>query len=82
MENIQTAKKKLFSEIEQLSNPYIIMELELFIQYLKFKQSGIIIRSGDSDALQPEDDPVLRAFDLVDVAPFSDTIDDILYGVV
>jgi|GEM_PF-807740 hypothetical protein len=82
MENIQTAKKKLFFEIEQLSNPYIIMELELFVQYLKFKQSGIIIRSGDSDVLQPEDDPVLRAFGLLDVAPFSDTIDDTLYGAV
>ena len=29
----------------------------------------------------PNDDPILRAFGLLDVQPFSEAIDDALYGV-
>ena len=81
MEDMYTTKQKLAFEIEQLSTPYI-MELQNFIQYLKFKQTNIPAPSNDSRILQPEEDPILRAFGLIDVTPFSETIDDILYGAV
>ena len=75
----QTTKKELLFEIEQLSNPYII-ELQNFIQYLKFKQSGKVILSSDRHVLPPEQDPILREIGLCDITPFSDAIDDTLYG--
>ena len=81
MEHSHTTKQKLAFEIEQLSNPYI-MELQNFIQYLKFKQSSMTAKSSDSRVLRPEDDPILRALGLIDVTPFSETIDDTLYGAV
>ena len=79
MEHLNATKKKIVFEIEQLSNPYII-ELQNFIQYLKFKQASTTEASCDSDVLQPEEDPILRAFGFIDVSPFSKTIDDTLYG--
>ena len=42
-------------------------------------------KTGEADdqrVLQPEDDPILRAFGLLDVPPFSEAIDDILYGAI
>lgn len=79
MEHLQTTKQELLFEIEQLSNPYIV-ELQNFIQYLKFKQSHMAAGSRDRHVLRPEDDPILRAFGIAEVAPFSETIDDALYG--
>ncbi len=73
----QTTKKKLLFEIEQLSNPYIV-ELQNFIQYLKFKQSSKAIPLSDRPVVPPEQDPILRAIGIADVTPFSDAIDDIL----
>lgn len=81
MEHIQTTKQRLVFEIEQLSTPYLI-ELQNFIQYLKFKQSSMTAASNDRSMLQPEEDPILRAFGLIDVPPFSETIDETLYGAV
>jgi len=81
MEQMHTTRQKLVFEIEQLSNPYI-MELQNFIQYLKFKQATISALSNDSGMLRPEDDPILGAFGLIDVTPFSETIDHILYSTV
>ncbi len=77
----QTTKKELLCEIEQLSNSYII-ELQNFIQYLKFKQSSTAILTSNRRILPPEKDPILRAIGLCDVTPFSDAIDDTLYGAV
>lgn len=77
----QATKQTLMAEIEHLSPPYIV-ELQQFVQYLKFKQSGRAIQSHDRPVLAPEQDPTLRAIGLLDMAPFSDAIDDILYGVV
>jgi hypothetical protein len=81
MEHIQTTKQKLVFEIEQLSNPYL-MELQNFIQYLKFKQSSTTATSHDRHVLRPEEDPLLHSFGLIDVPPFSETIDETLYGAV
>jgi hypothetical protein len=81
MENIHIAKQKLLGEIEHLPNPYIV-ELQNFIQYLKFKQSTMTGEADDKRVLRPEDDPILRAFGLLDVPPFSEAIDDALYGAV
>jgi hypothetical protein len=77
MEIAQTTKKELFQEIEQLSGPYL-EELQNFIQYLKFKQT--VATSIDRMVLSPENDPILRLIGLVDVTPFSENLDDILYS--
>lgn len=81
MKHVNITKQKLLSEIDQLSNPYIL-ELQNFVQYLKFKQSRMASSSKNSNSLRPEDDPILQAFGIIDVAPFSETIDDTLYGAV
>jgi hypothetical protein len=42
-------------------------------------------KTGEADdqrVLRPEDDPILRAFGILDVPPFSEAIDDTLYGAV
>ncbi len=75
----QVSKKELFSEIEQLPNSYLV-ELQDFIRYLKFKQTATPATSGEQDTLPPENDPILRAIGLAEVPPFSDDIDDLLYG--
>ena len=54
--------------------------LQNFIQYLKFKQATMTVETDDKRVLPPEDDPILRAFGLLDVPPFSEAIDDVLYG--
>ena len=74
----QATKQQLLCEIEHLSNAYIA-ELQNFIQYLKFKQSRTDSISGEEQARIPEQDPILHAIGTVDVAPFSETIDDTLY---
>lgn len=79
MEHLRITKQTLAFEIEQLSNPYLL-ELQSFIQYLKFKQANMAATSNDSRVLRPEDDPLIRAFGSIDAAPFSETIDTILYG--
>ena len=79
MKHTYATKQKLAFEIEQLSTPYI-MELQNFIQYLKFKQANMPSPSHNSRVLRPEEDPILRALGLIDVTPFSETIDHILYG--
>jgi len=71
-------KQKLFHEIEHLSNSYLV-ELQGFIQYLQFKQSSIGRRLDNIRLLPPEHDPILQAIGVVDVTPFSETIDEILY---
>jgi len=76
----QTNKSELFREIEQLPNPSLV-ELQNFIQYLKFKQSSVKVKS-ERRALSPENDPILRLIGLADVTPFSENIDDTLYGAV
>jgi len=80
MEIAQTTKKELFLEIEQLSSSYLA-ELQNFIRYLKFKQTGFATTSIDRMALLPENDPILCLIGIVDVAPFSENLDDMLYGV-
>ncbi|GAK50220.1 hypothetical protein U14_01447 [Candidatus Moduliflexus flocculans] len=79
MKNLQTARTKLVFEIEHLPNSSIV-ELQNFIQYLKFKQLSMIEKASSRNALRPEDDPMLGAFGLIDVPPFSDAIDEALYG--
>jgi hypothetical protein len=79
MEIAQTTKQELFREIEQLSSSYLA-ELQNFIQYLKFKQTSQVATSIDRKALSPENDPILSLIGLVDVAPFSENLDDMLYG--
>ena len=79
MESLQTARKKLVFEIEHLPNSYLI-ELQNFIQYLKFKQLSMPEKASSRNALRPEDDPVLGAFGFIDAPPFSDAIDEALYG--
>lgn len=74
----QTNKAELLQEIEQLSNPYLV-ELQNFVRYLKFKQSKVQTE-GESRILPPENDPILRLIGIADVSPFSDDIDDMLYG--
>ncbi len=74
----QTKKSELFREIEQLPNPCLV-ELQNFIQYLKFKYSSANVKS-ERRALQPEKDPILRLIGLADVPSFSDSIDDSFYG--
>jgi hypothetical protein len=42
-------------------------------------------KTGEADdkrVLRPEDDPILHAFGILDVPPFSEAIDDILYDAV
>lgn len=81
MEHIHSNRQKIIFEIEHLPNPYLT-ELQNFIQYLKYKQSDMAGTADDSRFLPPEADPVLRAFGMIDVTPFSETVDDILYGTV
>lgn len=76
----QTNKSELFREIEQLPNLYLV-ELQNFIRYLKFKQSNATVKN-ERLTLSPENDPILRLIGLADVIPFSDSIDDLLYGAV
>jgi len=73
MEHIQTGRQKIIFEIEQLSNPYLT-ELQNFIQYLKCKQSGMPDALSDARVLRPEDDPVLRAFGMIDAHRFLKTL--------
>ncbi len=80
MKNIYTTKQKLLFEIEQLPNSYIL-ELQNFIHYLQFKRVHTPISLNSGITLQPEDDPILRACGLIDVSPFSETIDNTLYDV-
>lgn len=75
----QTAKEELIFEIEQLSNPHIA-ELQSFVRYLKFKQSANAVSSNAGPVLQPDKDPILHGIGMLDAAPFSEAIDDILYG--
>ena len=73
-----TTKQQLLFEIEHLPNASIA-ELQSFIQYLKFKQSSTDSISGKEQVQAPEQDPLLHAIGTIDVAPFSETIDDTLY---
>jgi hypothetical protein len=79
MENLIVSRQKLAHDIEHLSNTHI-MELQKFVQYLKFKQASTVASSCEIRAIQPEDDPILFAFGIVDVQPFSEKIDETLYG--
>lgn len=79
MENLIVSRQKLAHDIEHLSNTHI-MELQKFVQYLKFKQASTAVSSCEVRAIQPGDDPILSGFGIVDVQPFSENIDDILYG--
>jgi hypothetical protein len=79
MEIAQTTKKELFWEIEQLSSSYLA-ELQNFIRYLKFKQTGKAATSIDRMTLPPENDPILCLIGIIDVAQFSENLDDMLYG--
>jgi hypothetical protein len=81
MEIAQTTKTELFREIEQLSSPYLL-ELQNFIRYLKFKQTDKAATSIDRMALPPENDPILCLIGIIDVTPFSENLDDMLYGAV
>jgi len=76
---VQTTKKELFQEIEQLSSPYLA-ELQNFIRYLKFKQASQYTTSINKITLPPENDPILCLIGIADVAPFSEKLDDMLYG--
>jgi len=80
MEIAQSTKRDLYREIEQLSSPYF-MELQNFIRYLKFKQASKI-NTDERLVLPPENDPILRLIGQIDVTPFSNNIDDTLYGAV
>jgi hypothetical protein len=73
-----TTKQQLLFEIEHLPNAYIV-ELQNFIQYLKFKQARTDSVSGEKQKNAPDQDPILHAIGTIDVAPFSETIDDTLY---
>lgn len=75
----QTAKEELLLEIEHLSNP-CLDELQRFIRYLRLKQSGKAIFSDEKSVLPPEHDPILHEMGMFEAAPFSDAIDDTLYG--
>jgi len=79
MEIAQTTKKELFQEIEQLPSLYLD-ELRSFIRYLKFKQTGKVTTSINKTVLPPENDPILCLIGIADVDPFSENIDDMLYG--
>ena len=81
MKHISTPEQQLLREIEQLSTPYF-MELQNFIQYLEFKQANMTAAAHGSRILRPEGDPILRTCGLIEVAPFSEAMDDILYGAV
>jgi hypothetical protein len=81
MESTQATKKKLVFEIEHLSNPSL-MELQNFIQYLKFKQSSTAIPANDQVLLPAEQDPILQAIGMVSITPFADVIDGTLYGAI
>ncbi|TLU88448.1 MAG: hypothetical protein FDX21_00110 [Chlorobium sp.] len=77
MEDTYTAKQQLLSEIEQLPN-VCLSELQNFIQYLQFKQANA--NSSVHHTLQPMDDPILRSSGFIDIEPFSEAIDNTLYG--
>ena len=79
MEIAQTTKKELFVEIQQLSSPHLA-ELQNFIRYLKFKQTNKAASPFNEITLPPNKDPILELIGLVDVAPFSENLDDVLYG--
>jgi len=72
-------KQQLLFDIEQLLPPYLI-ELQKFVQYLKFKQSSTILDATAPFALPPEQDPILKVIGIADVAPCADKIDEVLYG--
>ncbi len=75
----QATKNELFQDIERLSNPYL-QELKNFVRYLRFKQTGKGTVYRKRRALPPENDPILQLIGFVDAAPFSDNIDELLYG--
>ena len=79
MEAAQSIKQKIIYDIECLNKNYML-ELQTFIQYLKFKQSTGIDATDEIPSLPSEDDPILGMIDSIDVPPFSDKIDEILYG--
>jgi len=81
MSEVQTIKEELLWEIEQLSNPYLI-ELRNFIRYLTFKQTGRMTLSSSSSFLPSDKDPILSLIGIVDITPFSDEVDNILYGTI
>lgn len=81
MSEVQTIKEELLREIEQLSNPYLI-ELQNFIRYLTFKQTGRMTLSSSSFFLPSDKDPILGLIGIVDITPFSDEVDNILYGTI
>ena len=75
---MEATKEKLIFEIKQLPNKHIA-ELHNFVRYLKFKQSGKAASSA-KPVSTIEEDPILQAIGMMDTAPFSEAIDDILYG--
>jgi hypothetical protein len=77
MEYTDTTKQQLLCEIERLPD-VCLSELQNFIQYLQFKQANA--NSSVHHTLQPTDDPILRSFGFIDIEPFSETIDNTLYG--
>ncbi len=74
-----TTKQQLVFEIEQLPNVYLL-ELQSFIQYLKFKQANSGNLSREKARQRSEQDPILQAIGTIDIEPFSETIDDTLYA--
>ncbi|MCA1794927.1 MAG: hypothetical protein ABR534_15610 [Desulfotignum sp.] len=76
----QTTKQQLMFEIKHLPNAYIT-ELQDFIQYLKFKQARMRRPDAEERGKTAEHDPILHAIGSIDVAPFSETIDDTLYTI-
>jgi len=71
-------KDRLIEEIGKLPEDRLREALD-FVEYLRARERrGTVARS--SEALDPQDDPILKLVGIADVKAFSQDIDEALYG--
>ena len=71
-------KEQLVQEIEKLPEEQL-QEVLNFVGYLRAQDSRKITTMSQKD-LDPQGDPVLKLFGIANVEPFSQNIDQDLYG--
>jgi len=74
----ETLKKQLVRKIDQLPEE-CLRQVADFIGYLLTKKQCETFLAGDK-ALDPKQDPILDLIGIADMEPFSQKIDEELYG--
>jgi len=75
---VETLRERLIEEIDRLPEERLREVLD-FVEYILMKE-GRRSTPKSSEGLDPEKDPILKLMGIADVEPFSQNIDEQLYG--